>query len=199
MSAVRLKNTGRYRIRPPAQPAEISASNVKIVLQTMDRESNIALPIRPQGAGTAATACNESTSGTVLRLSGLGGGVRRIGDQILCTQLLPETRQRLAECGWGGDDLETSPRSGSERPKVGERHLGDRHAMEQDTVRGEQPPQLVEVAGEVGGLPFAAHLRRLKFGRHDFGRLPDHDDDRLAFDASCGRTRPTAWISAPVV
>ena len=71
MSAVRLKNTGRYRIRPPANPAEISASNIKTVLQTMDRESNIALPIRPQGAGTAATGCNESNSGTVLRLSGL--------------------------------------------------------------------------------------------------------------------------------
>ncbi len=71
MSAVRLKNTGRYRIRPPAQPAEISASNVKTVLRTMDRESNIALPIRPQGAGTAATGCNESNSGTVLRLSGI--------------------------------------------------------------------------------------------------------------------------------
>ena len=37
----------------------------------MDREANIALPIRPQGAGTAATGCNESVSGTVLRLSGL--------------------------------------------------------------------------------------------------------------------------------
>ena len=71
MSAVRMKNTGRYRVRPPAQPAEISAKNIKTVLETMDREANVASPIRPQGAGTSTTGCNESISGTVLRLSGL--------------------------------------------------------------------------------------------------------------------------------
>ncbi len=71
MSAVRLKNTGRFRVRPPPQPAEVSAKNTKTVLRTMDRDANIALPIRPQGAGTAATGCNESNTGTVLRLSGL--------------------------------------------------------------------------------------------------------------------------------
>ena len=71
MSAVRLKNTGRYRVRPPAQPAEISAKNIRSVLETMDRDANVALPIRPQGAGTSTTGCNESSSGTVLRLAGL--------------------------------------------------------------------------------------------------------------------------------
>ncbi len=71
MSAVRLKNTGRYLVRSPAQPAEISARNIKSLLGAMDRDSNVALPIRPLGAGTSATGCNESNSGTVLRLSGL--------------------------------------------------------------------------------------------------------------------------------
>ena len=71
MSAIRLKNAGRYKVRPPAQPAEISATNIKTVLETMDREANVAVPIRPQGAGTATNGCNESDSGTVLRLSGL--------------------------------------------------------------------------------------------------------------------------------
>jgi hypothetical protein len=38
MSAIRLKNTGRYKVRPPAQSAEISAENIKTVLRVMDRE-----------------------------------------------------------------------------------------------------------------------------------------------------------------
>lgn len=71
MSAVRLKNTGRYKVRPPAQAAEISCQTIKSVLQAMDRQANIALPIRPYGAGTSATACNQSQSGTVIRLPGL--------------------------------------------------------------------------------------------------------------------------------
>ena len=71
MSAVRLKNTGRYKVRPPAQPADISCQNIKSVLQTMDRAANVALPIRPYGAGTSSTDCNQSQSGTVLRVPGL--------------------------------------------------------------------------------------------------------------------------------
>jgi len=71
MSAVRLKNTGRYKVRPPAQSAEISVDNIKTVLSIMDRGANVALPIRPQGAATAATGCNTSNTGTVLRLTGL--------------------------------------------------------------------------------------------------------------------------------
>ena len=71
MSAVRLKHTGRYRVRPPAEPAEISSTHIRSVLRTLDREGNVALPIRPQGAGTAATACNDSNTGTILHMSGL--------------------------------------------------------------------------------------------------------------------------------
>ncbi len=71
MSAVRLKHTGRYRVRPPAPPTEISSTHIKSVLRTLDRETNVALPIRPQGAGTAATDCNKSHGGTILHLSGL--------------------------------------------------------------------------------------------------------------------------------
>lgn len=76
MSAVRLKNTGRFKVRPPAQAAEISGNNIKSILHTMDRESNVALPVRPKGAGTASTGCNDSGSGTVLQLSGLDRIIR---------------------------------------------------------------------------------------------------------------------------
>jgi FAD/FMN-containing dehydrogenase len=71
MSAVRLKNTGRLKLQVPATAAEVTPSTVKTALATMDRSANIALPIRPQGAGTASTACNESDAGTVLRMSQL--------------------------------------------------------------------------------------------------------------------------------
>jgi len=76
MSAVRLKHTGRYKVRPPAQPAEVAATHIKSILRTLDRGTNVALPIRPQGAGTAATHCNESNTGTILHISGLDRIVR---------------------------------------------------------------------------------------------------------------------------
>ncbi len=71
MSAARLKNTGRYRVRPPAQPDEIAADNLNTLLKTMDRDANVATPIRPFGANTSSTDCNESPAGTVVRMSGL--------------------------------------------------------------------------------------------------------------------------------
>lgn len=71
MSAARLKNTGRYRVRAPAQPAEIPADNIRLLLRTMDRDANIKVPIRPQGAATSSTDCNASPAGTVVQLTGL--------------------------------------------------------------------------------------------------------------------------------
>ena len=71
MSAARLKNTGRYRVRPPAQPDEIEADNLKTVMKTMDRDANVATPLRPSGADTSSTDCNASPGGTVVRMTGL--------------------------------------------------------------------------------------------------------------------------------
>ncbi len=71
MRTARLKNTGRYRVRAPAKPAEIPANDVKTLLRTMDREANVAVPIRPQGAATSSTDCNASPAGTVVQMSGL--------------------------------------------------------------------------------------------------------------------------------
>ncbi len=71
MSAARLKTTGRYRVRPPAQPDEIEADNLNTVIKTMDREADVATPIRPSGADTSSTDCNVSPSGSVVRLTGL--------------------------------------------------------------------------------------------------------------------------------
>ncbi|MFQ5608793.1 MAG: FAD-binding oxidoreductase, partial [Woeseiaceae bacterium] len=71
MTQVRLKNTGRFKVRPPAQPAEIQAKTIKDLLRTMDRDANVAVPVRPYGAGTSATACNASPAGTVVRMAEL--------------------------------------------------------------------------------------------------------------------------------
>jgi len=45
-------------------------------MRCLDPKANVALPIRPRGAGSAATDCNESPSGTVLRTVGLDRIVR---------------------------------------------------------------------------------------------------------------------------
>ncbi len=37
----------------------------------MDRDANVATPIRPTGANTSSTDCNDSPAGTVVRMSGL--------------------------------------------------------------------------------------------------------------------------------
>ena len=71
MTAVRLKNTGRYRVRPPAQPAELQIKTVKDIMRVMDRAAHVATPVRPYGAGTSATACNASPAGTVVRMAEL--------------------------------------------------------------------------------------------------------------------------------
>lgn len=71
MTAAQLKKTGRYRAHGPAQAAEVSIDSIKKLLRTMDRDSNIATPIRPQGAHTASTDCNNSPAGTVVQMSGL--------------------------------------------------------------------------------------------------------------------------------
>ena len=71
MTAVRLKNTGRYRVQAPAQPAELQLKTIKDLTRVMDRGARIATPVRPYGAGTSATACNASPAGTVIRMTGL--------------------------------------------------------------------------------------------------------------------------------
>lgn len=71
MTAARLRNTGRYGPRLHAAPADIPVDNFKALCRLLERDSNAALPLRPQGAATAATDCNTSPTGTVVQLTGL--------------------------------------------------------------------------------------------------------------------------------
>lgn len=71
MTAARLKNTGRFGARRLAEPAELDIKDIKQLLRVMDRDSNVALPIRPQGAATSSSHCNLSPTGTVVRMTAL--------------------------------------------------------------------------------------------------------------------------------
>lgn len=85
MTAVRLKNTGRRRVRPPAQPADLAIKDIKSLLAVMKHDAHVALPIRPYGAGTSATACNASPAGTVIRMSGLDRIIKVDPDTLTVT------------------------------------------------------------------------------------------------------------------
>lgn len=71
MSSARMKNTGRFGAQRAADPTEVSINTIKTLLRVMDRDANVAVPIRPQGAATAATDCNQSAAGTVVQMTGL--------------------------------------------------------------------------------------------------------------------------------
>jgi FAD/FMN-containing dehydrogenase len=64
----RLKKTGRFAA--PAS-AEIPVSSVQALARILERDGGTALPIRPQGAATAASDCNRSATGTVVPMTGL--------------------------------------------------------------------------------------------------------------------------------
>ena len=71
MTAARLRNTGRF-VRPSTGgTAEYSASSVRELIRLMDPAARTATPIRPAGAGSASTDCNNTPSGTIVRVTGL--------------------------------------------------------------------------------------------------------------------------------
>jgi L-gulonolactone oxidase len=57
--------------RVPASPGEFAPSNLESLLSYFDGNANIAVPIRPTGAGTSATDCNDTSSGTTINTTGL--------------------------------------------------------------------------------------------------------------------------------
>lgn len=64
------RDTGMI-VRRPARPGVCTPSNLAELMHCLDGDRNIAVPIRPQGAGSSATDCSVATSGTVIRMSGL--------------------------------------------------------------------------------------------------------------------------------
>lgn len=71
MHARNLKSTGRFRHPTATAPTEQRPANLSQLRKLLDPAANVALPIRPHGAGTASTDCNISAAGTTLRMTGL--------------------------------------------------------------------------------------------------------------------------------
>lgn len=64
------RDTGKFD-RRPAQPGTYAPGNLANLMRCLDRGENIAIPIRPKGAGSSATDCNHTAAGTSVRMTGL--------------------------------------------------------------------------------------------------------------------------------
>jgi L-gulonolactone oxidase len=64
------RDTGRFDIRP-ARPGVQTPTNLARLMQSLDSDANVAVPLRPKGAGSASTDCNVATHGTVINTIGL--------------------------------------------------------------------------------------------------------------------------------
>jgi len=64
------RDTGTFT-RNPARPGTRTPGNLNRLIRCLDGNADIAVPIRPKGAGTSATDCNISTSGTSIDMTGL--------------------------------------------------------------------------------------------------------------------------------
>ncbi len=69
VTAASLRKSGRYRIRPNDQPTVLRPGNLKDLQTILNPDSPHELPFRPMGADTAATDCNNSSSGTVIDMT----------------------------------------------------------------------------------------------------------------------------------
>lgn len=68
MQSPGFRDTGRF-VRRPARPGVYTPPNLAKLMRCLEPRTNIALPIRTRGAGSASTDCNESPKGTVIRTS----------------------------------------------------------------------------------------------------------------------------------
>ena len=62
------RDTGRF-VHRPARPGICTPTNLAHLTRCLSHDANIALPVRPRGAGTAVTDCSVSTSGTVIDMT----------------------------------------------------------------------------------------------------------------------------------
>ena len=69
------RDTGRF-VRRPARPGIYTPTNLAKLIRCLEPQTNIALPIRTRGAGSASTDCSESPQGTVIRTTELDRIVR---------------------------------------------------------------------------------------------------------------------------
>lgn len=70
MKAHGFRDTGRL-YRRPASPGKQTPRNLAHLMRALDANANIALPLRPKGAGSSSTDCNISAQGTVINTTAL--------------------------------------------------------------------------------------------------------------------------------
>ena len=85
------RDTGKMIVRRPARPQVFAPSHLADLMRCLDssRHHSVAVPIRPQGAGSSATDCGLADSGTAIKMSGL--------DRIV--QIDPDRQIVTAEAG----------------------------------------------------------------------------------------------------
>ncbi len=64
------RDTGTFT-RSPARPGVTTPSNLARLMRCLDGNANLAIPLRPKGAGSSATDCNKTESGTTVNMTGL--------------------------------------------------------------------------------------------------------------------------------
>jgi FAD/FMN-containing dehydrogenase len=88
MASPRFRDTGRFK-RLDAPTRTCTPANLRDLMHCLDPAGKAVTPIRIRGAGTAATDCNHSSSGTLVDMTGL--------DRIL--RIDPHNRTVTAEAG----------------------------------------------------------------------------------------------------
>jgi len=71
MYATNLKKTGAYPKQKAASSIEREPTHLNSLRQLLEPGSRFPLPVRTRGAGSAATDCNATGSGTTLKMTGL--------------------------------------------------------------------------------------------------------------------------------
>ena len=70
MKAHGFRDTGKL-YRRPASPGKQTPKNLAQLMRALDRNANVALPLRPKGAGSSSTDCNVASQGTVINTTAL--------------------------------------------------------------------------------------------------------------------------------
>ena len=71
MLATKLRKTGKFNSPKHSGPVHLRPKNLNQLRLFLEPESGTPLPIRPQGAGTAATDCNTTSAGSILQMTQL--------------------------------------------------------------------------------------------------------------------------------
>lgn len=71
MLATKLRKTGKFQSPRHSGPAHLRPKNLNQLRSFMQPGSGTILPVRPQGAGTAATDCNTIAAGSILHMTHL--------------------------------------------------------------------------------------------------------------------------------